>query len=157
MSTTQLLGAPCSSVGDCGELGIFGAKLVCGKSGCQNCSVDSDCNGINSPRGNCVNGICSCQTNDDCVCEGSDPYGCGHDDKGKCVCSESKGLAMIKIANQASNQVNIFLVLSIGLILILAWSVFTVKFAKLPKDQAKKYVIGGSGVIAVLTLIALLI
>jgi hypothetical protein len=148
----------CSTVGDCGELGIFGANLVCGKTGCQNCSIDSDCNGINSPGGKCINGLCSCLSNDDCSCNGGDPYGCGKDDTGRCVCSESnKGLAMIKIANQSSKRVNISLILAISLILILGWSVFIVKFVKLPKDQAKKYVMGGSGVIVVVTLIVLLI
>ena len=149
-------GAPCSSVGDCGQLGIFGSNLVCAKTGCQNCSVDSDCNGFSNPSGKCINNLCSCSSNSDCSCEGNDPYGCGHDENGKCVCSEkNKGLAMIKIAK--SKPVNVFLILMIGLLLILAWAVFITKFKKLPEQQAKKYVMYGSGVIGVLTLVALLI
>jgi hypothetical protein len=149
-------GAPCSSVGDCGQLGIFGSNLVCAKSGCQNCSVDSDCNGVNNPPGQCINNLCSCSSNSDCSCEGNDPYGCGYDKKGNCVCSESnKGLAALKITK--SKPLNIFLILMIGLILILAWAVYITKFTNLPEEQAKKYVMYGSGVISVLTLISLLI
>ena len=149
-------GAPCASVGDCGQLGIFGSNLVCAKTGCQNCSVDSDCNGVNNPPGKCINNLCSCSSNSDCSCEGNDPYGCGHDKKGKCVCSEAnKGLAAMRITS--SKKFNIFLILMIGLALILAWAVFITKVKKLPEEQGKKYVMYGSGVIAVLTLIALLI
>lgn len=149
-------GAPCGSVGDCGQLGIFGSNLVCAKTGCQNCSVDSDCNGVNNPSGKCVNNLCSCLSNSDCSCEGNDPYGCGYDKKGKCVCSElNKGLAAMRIT--PSKPVNIFLILIIGLILVLAWSVYITKFTKLPEEQAKKYVMYGSGVIILFTLVALLI
>ena len=149
-------GAPCSSVGDCGQLGIFGTNLVCSQSKCQNCTQDLDCNGVNNPPGKCLNNVCSCVSNSDCSCEGNDPYGCGHDEEGKCVCSEkNKGLAAIKIVS--SKPANIFLILMVGLILILGWAVFITKVKKLPEAQAKKYVMYGSGVISILTIIALLI
>ena len=150
-------GAPCSTVGDCGQLGIFGTNLVCAKTGCQNCSVDSDCNGFSSPSGKCINNLCSCSSNSDCSCEGNDPYGCGHDEKGKCVCSEkNKGLAAIKIIPSKPVK-NIFVILLIGLLMILAWALFITKFTKLNEKQAKKYVMYGTVVIFVLTLVALLI
>lgn len=150
-------GAPCASVGDCGQLGIFGSNLVCAKTGCQNCSVESDCNGVNSPSGKCINNLCSCVSNEDCACEGNDPYGCGHD-KGKCVCSEkNKGLAAMRITK--SEPVSIIIILFIALFLILAWAVFVTKVVPKFKNlkDPKQYVIGGAVVIGVIALTLILL
>ncbi len=151
-------GAPCKSVGDCGQLGIFGTNLVCAKTGCQNCSVDSDCNGVNNPPGKCINNLCSCVSNNDCSCEGNDPYGCGHDKKGKCNCSElNKGLAVIKITK--SEPVSILIILFIALFLILAWAVFVTKVIPKFKNlkDPKQYVIGGAVVISAIALVLIVI
>jgi len=111
---------PCGSIGDCGQLGIYGNNLVCSKKGfCENCSVDTDCNGVTSPLGKCVNNVCSCLTNNDCSCEGNDPYGCGYDNKGNCVCSkENKGLAALRMPTEKGTQRTLW-TLIIGFVLIL--------------------------------------
>jgi|LakMenEpi03Aug12_release.lakeMendotaPanAssembly.Ray.scaffolds.fasta_scaffold00700_19 hypothetical protein len=147
----------CTSVGDCGQLGIYGSNLTCSKKGyCQNCSVDTDCNGVDTPPGKCVNNVCSCLANDDCSCEGNDPYGCGHDKKGKCTCSkEHKGLATIKMTPEKTKSM--LLILGIGLLLIVAWITYILKFSKFSQVKIKKYIMYGSGSIFLLTVIVALI
>jgi hypothetical protein len=145
-------GAPCTSTGDCGQLGIFGTDLVCVKTGCQNCKIDTDCNGVNNPPGKCVDNLCSCVSDSDCSCEGNDPYGCGFDKNGKCTCSElHKGLATIKIS--PSKPLNTFYILGIGLLIILLWSIFIARFTKMNNEKAKKYIFIGSLIIFIVTVI----
>ena len=147
----------CGSVGDCGQLGIHGSNLTCSKKGyCENCSVDSDCNGVDTPPGKCVNNVCSCLTSSDCSCEGNDPYGCGYDKKGNCTCSkEHKGLAVLRITPE--KRKNMLVILVIGLLLMLSWVVYVVKFSDFDEDKAKKYILYGCGLMFLLTVIAVLV
>ena len=141
----------CTSVGDCGQLGIYGSNLTCSKKGfCQNCSVDTDCNGVDTPPGKCIDNVCSCLSNSDCSCEGNDPYGCGYDKKGKCTCSrEHKGLAALKITPEKTKSM--MLILGIGLVLILLWVGYIIKLSKFDEDKAKKYIMYGGGSIFILS------
>ena len=141
----------CTSVGDCGQLGIYGSNLTCSKKGfCQNCSVDTDCNGVDTPPGKCIDNVCSCLSNSDCSCEGNDPYGCGYDKKGKCTCSrEHKGLAALKITPEKTKSM--MLILGIGLVLILLWVGYIIKLSKFDEVKAKKYIMYGGGSIFILT------
>ena len=148
---------PCTSVGDCGQLGIYGSDLTCSKKGfCENCMVDTDCNGVDTPPGKCVDNVCSCLTNSDCSCEGNDPYGCGYDKKGNCTCSKDhKGLAALKITPEKTKSM--MLILGIGLIMILLWIGYIIKFSNFDEVKAKKYIMYGCVSIFILTVIIAII
>jgi len=141
----------CNSAGDCGELGIYGTNLTCNKGFCQNCSVDTDCNGVDTPFGKCKDNICSCLSNSDCSCNGNDPYGCGYDNEGKCNCSmQNKGLAALKIIPE-KNKSSTMLILEIGFVLILLWVGYIIKLSKFDEVKQKKYIMYGGGSIFILT------
>jgi|688.fasta_scaffold04476_19 hypothetical protein len=150
----------CKTVGDCGELGISGLNMACGKKGyCENCSSDLDCNGVNAPIGKCIDNICSCLDNSTCSCEGNDPYGCGYDDKGKCICSDkNKGLAAIKKTGdqtepEKQSQKSLFIILSSCLFLILIWVIFIVRFSKIKNIiTLMRYLMYGVMVICLITI-----
>ena len=132
----------CKTVGDCGELGISGINMTCGKQGyCENCSSDSDCNGVNAPIGKCIDNICSCLSNADCSCQGNDPYGCDYDDKGNCICSDkNKGLADIRVSDDNQSHVNKnnhLLYIGIGLASFILISGLILFFAKQSKIKLK--------------------
>jgi hypothetical protein len=135
---------PCGSAGDCGSIGIYGNNVTCNKKGnCQNCQDDFDCNGVTTPLGKCVNNVCSCLSNSDCSCEGNDPYGCGYDKKGNCTCSkEHKALAAIKITPEKAKSM--FLILGVGLLGIIGWSTYIIKFSNFEEVKANKYLTYGS-------------
>lgn len=151
----------CSTVGDCGQLGIYGSDLICSKKGfCQNCSSDLDCNGVTAPDGKCIDNVCSCVNNTSCSCEGNDPYGCGYDRKGNCICSDkNKGLAALRIYQ--GNKITlstVYLYLSIGFFLILLWNIFIIRFSGIT-DQVKsaEYLKNGSLLIGLIVIVALMV
>jgi hypothetical protein len=97
--------------------------------------------------------------NSTCSCEGNDPYGCGYDDKGKCICSDkNKGLADIKNTGdqtepEKQSQKSLFIILSSCLFLILIWVIFIVRFSKIKnRTTLMRYLMYGVMVICLLTI-----